>query len=42
MPLDEPILDDRTFDDLVAELRQSIPRFSKEYTNFNESDPGMT
>ena len=42
MPLVEPVLDNRTFDDLVAELRLRIPRFSKEYTNFNESDPGMT
>jgi len=42
MPLVDPVLDNRTFDDLIAELRLRIPRYAPEYTNFNESDPGMT
>jgi hypothetical protein len=42
MPLPTPVLDDRTFDQLVAEARARIPRFTPEWTNFNDSDPGMT
>lgn len=42
MPLKEPVLDDRTFEQLMAELRLRIPRYTKEWTNFNDSDPGMT
>jgi hypothetical protein len=42
MPLQAPILDDRTFEQLVAEARSRIPRFTPEWTNFNDSDPGMT
>lgn len=42
MPLSLPNLDSRTFDDLVEEARQRIPRYTPEWTNFNDSDPGMT
>lgn len=42
MPLQPPVLDDRTFDDLVEEVRSRIPRYTPEWTNFNDSDPGMT
>jgi hypothetical protein len=44
MPLaeQEPQLDDRTFEDLYRDLRLRIQRYSKEWTNFNESDPGIT
>ncbi len=42
MPLPTPQLDDRTFDQLVAEARARIPRFTPEWTNFNDADPGMT
>lgn len=42
MPLTPPDLDRRRFDDLVAEARQRIPRYTPEWTNFNDSDPGMT
>lgn len=42
MPLNAPNLDTRTFDDLVAEARQRIPRYTPEWTNLNDSDPGMT
>lgn len=41
MPLAVPSLDTRTFDDLVAEAQQRIPRYLPEWTNFNESDPGI-
>jgi predicted phage baseplate assembly protein len=36
-----PNLDTRTFDDLVAEAKQRIPRYLPEWTDYNESDPGM-
>ncbi len=42
MALPKPVLDDRTFDQLVEEARARIPRFTPEWTNFNESDPGVT
>lgn len=44
MPIDDhiPVLDDRTYDAIVAELRSRIPRYTPEWTDFNDSDPGMT
>lgn len=42
MPLTEPNIDDRTFDQIVSDLRSRIPRYTKEWTNFNDSDPGIT
>lgn len=42
MTLPAPNLDSRTFDDLVKEARERIPRFTQEWTNFNDADPGMT
>jgi predicted phage baseplate assembly protein len=42
MPLQAPNLDDRQFADIVAQAKTLIPRYTKEYTNFNDSDPGMT
>jgi predicted phage baseplate assembly protein len=42
MPLIEPKIDDRTFDQILKELRFRIPRYTKEWTNYNDSDPGMT
>lgn len=42
MPLEEPKLDDRNFEQLLQALRLRIPRYSKEWTNFNDSDPGIT
>ena len=43
MPLEAqlPVIDDRTFDDIVAEARTRIPRYTPEWTDFNDSDPGM-
>ena len=43
MPLSDlvPIIDDRTYADLVAEARTRIPRYTPEWTDLNESDPGI-
>ena len=35
-------LDDRTFDDIKEEALRLIPRYCPEWTNHNESDPGIT
>jgi predicted phage baseplate assembly protein len=42
MPLPLPILDDRKYEDIVQEARTRIPRYTSEWTDFNDSDPGMT
>ena len=42
MPLQLPNLDDRRYNDLVAEALARIPTFSPEWTNYNPSDPGIT
>jgi predicted phage baseplate assembly protein len=42
MPLEPPNLDDRTFADLFAEARALIPRYAPEWTDHNDSDPGIT
>jgi len=42
MPLAPPNLDDRQFADIVAQAKTLIPRYAPEWTNFNESDPGIT
>lgn len=42
MPLQAPNLDDRRYADLLAEARTRIPRYTPEWTDFNESDPGIT
>jgi len=34
-------LDDRTFDDIVAEAIRLIPRYCPEWTNHNPTDPGI-
>jgi predicted phage baseplate assembly protein len=41
MAIEAPTLDDRRFDDLVAEARSLIPRYAPEWTDHNESDPGI-
>lgn len=41
MPIPLPELDDRTFDDLVAEGRALIPTLAPGWTNHNPADPGM-
>lgn len=42
MPLQLPNLDDRTYNDLVAEALNLIPTYAPEWTNYNPSDPGIT
>ncbi|NOS89425.1 MAG: hypothetical protein HOP34_12975 [Methylococcaceae bacterium] len=42
MSLKIPILDDRNYDDLVAEAIAMIPRYAPAWTNYNASDPGIT
>lgn len=42
MPLPLPRLDDRDFDQLVEEVRESLPARAPEWTDHNASDPGIT
>jgi hypothetical protein len=42
MPLRQPKLDDRTFQDLDNEAKRLIPRYTPEWTDHNLSDPGVT
>lgn len=42
MPLPLPKLDDRNFEDLLEEAIALIPRYNREWTDFNSSDPGTT
>ena len=42
MPLEAPNLDTRTFADLKAEALLRIARYNQDWTDFNESDPGIT
>jgi hypothetical protein len=42
MPIPVPALDDRRYEDLVAELVSSIPAHTPEWTNPRTGDPGRT
>ena len=42
MPIPNPSLDDVTFEQLVEEAKKNIPLFTKFWTNYNLSDPGIT
>lgn len=42
MPLPIPKLDDRTFQQIVDEAKKRIPHYTKEWTDHNVSDPGVT
>jgi len=42
MPLPDIELDDRTFEQLAAELVRRIPAYTPEWTDNNDSDPGIT
>ncbi len=42
MPLPLPTLDNRTFDELVAEGRALLPRYAPTWTDHNFHDPGLT
>lgn len=43
MPLETllPAIDDRRFDEIVAEARTRIARYTPEWTDVNDNDPGM-
>lgn len=41
MPIPSPNLDDRTFDDLLAEARDLIPVLHPDWTDHNPGDPGV-
>src|SRR5262247_1052734 len=41
MTLIGPILDDRTWDQLRQELIQRIPTYTPEWTDHNDTDPGV-
>jgi hypothetical protein len=42
MPLTRPILDDRSYEQLRDELVRRIPVYSREWTDHNPADPGIT
>jgi predicted phage baseplate assembly protein len=44
MPLEQEALqlDARTYDQILLALRERIPRYLPEWTDYNESDPGIT
>jgi predicted phage baseplate assembly protein len=42
MPLEAPVLDSRRFDEIFETARRRIPRYTPEWDDFNESDPGIT
>jgi predicted phage baseplate assembly protein len=42
MPLPIPNLDDKNFNELFEEARALIPRYAREWTDHNLSDPGIT
>jgi len=42
MPFEAPSLDTRTFEALKRAALLRIPRYAPEWTDFNESDPGIT
>ncbi len=42
MPLTEPVLDDRTYRQILEEALARIPVHLPEWTNFNDADPGVT
>ncbi len=43
MPLQSylPVIDDRRYSDMLDELRTRVPRYTPEWTDLNDSDPGM-
>ena len=42
MPLPVPNLDDRSYDQLADEARSLIARYFPAWTDYNQSDPGIT
>ena len=42
MPLPDIQLDDRRFEELFKDAQRRIPRYTPEWTDLNDSDPGIT
>ncbi len=42
MPIPEPVFDRRSYRDILNEALARIPAHTPEWTNFNDSDPGVT
>ena len=42
MPIRPPALDDRGFNDLVADMLRRVPAHTPEWTDLREGDPGRT
>ncbi len=42
MSLPEPAIDDRDYEEILDEALERIPVHNPDWTNFNESDPGVT
>jgi hypothetical protein len=42
MPIKPPNLDDRRYEDILAEAQALIPQYCPEWTNLGDADPGMT
>ncbi|MEM6253937.1 MAG: baseplate J/gp47 family protein [Cyanobacteria bacterium P01_D01_bin.156] len=42
MPINVPPLDDRNYADILQDALARIPVHNKEWTNFNDTDPGVT
>ncbi|HED35832.1 MAG TPA: hypothetical protein ENJ08_16685 [Gammaproteobacteria bacterium] len=42
MPLTEPVFDSRSYREILNEALARIPAHNPEWTNFNDSDPGIT
>lgn len=42
MPLPLPVLDDRSYEDLLEEVRERLPATAPDWTDYNASDPGIT
>jgi predicted phage baseplate assembly protein len=42
MPLEAPVLDRRRFEEIFEQARLRIPRYTPEWRDWNESDPGIT
>lgn len=42
MTVPTPVLDDRSYDQILAELVARIPVYAPEWTNYGPSDPGIT
>ena len=41
MPFEPPVIDDRSYENLRNEVRARIPRYTPEWTDLNENDPGI-